>query len=685
MQVPTAEQKLRWIKPEVPTEWERRCAAALQPGVYEIGVQRTNDILDEAMQVFERCCRTSFGVTGDSMVAMFTAQGDLANASCGTYLHAIIQPIIIKYILARYGKSPGIHDGDIWYANDPLYGGIHNPDRVALMPVFHDGQLLAWVSAATHTSETGAIEPGGMPPSARTRFDEGLNLPPIKIGENFAIREDFLEMYGAFALRAPAMVLTDLRARCTTADRARVRLLEVVRKEGVEYVVGLLSRMVSEAEIGARRKIHSWPDGKYRCVNFNDTIGTSPGLNRTFLTLIKEGDRIVLDFTGTSPETPTSYNLHPQAAVGHVAQFVFEYLFPDLPVSNATFAPIDFVFPPGSFLMPDALAATSNSTQIGPNVIGLPFNCVGKMLFATGEWKQVTACKALAGNGHVLAGRTQWGMPFTDVLAFQLNTRGQGGRTTLDGMNACGMLYCPTGRSPDVEFTENEFPLLIPLSSHWRDSCGHGKYRGGVGTVQVLVAYERPEVYFLCTGPGSKLQNAQPLFGGYAPPTTPGIAIRGSDILERLSKESTALRMDLHELLKSEAIGGQWQFTFRVKSTVRHQSGDVINFAFTVGGAGYGDPLDRDPHLVAKDLEDDLISSWTGREIYRVAYDSSTQKVDERKTIQLREEERQTRLRRGKPYAEFVKEWSKRKPPEEALSWYGTWPEARPTAPAQRM
>src|SRR3990172_5356284 len=136
MQVPTAEQKLRWIKPEVPTEWERRCAAALQPGVYEIGVQRTNDILDEAMQVFERCCRTSFGVTGDSMVAIFTAQGDLANASCGTYLHAIIQPIIIKYILARYGKNLGIHDGDIWYANDPLYGGIHNPDRVALMPVF---------------------------------------------------------------------------------------------------------------------------------------------------------------------------------------------------------------------------------------------------------------------------------------------------------------------------------------------------------------------------------------------------------------------------------------------------------------------------------------------------------------------------------------------------------------------
>ena len=147
-------------------------------GDYEIGVQITNDILDEAMEVFVRSSRSYFGVSGDSMVAIFTANGDLINASCGTYLHAIIQPIVIKFIQKYYKDNPGIRDGDIWYTNDALYGGIHNPDQVALMPVFHKGQLIAWASAALHTTETGAIEPGGMPVSAKSRFEEGLELAP---------------------------------------------------------------------------------------------------------------------------------------------------------------------------------------------------------------------------------------------------------------------------------------------------------------------------------------------------------------------------------------------------------------------------------------------------------------------------------------------------------------------------
>ncbi len=131
------------------TPYEHECAARhSRRGTIEIGVQITNDILDEAMEIFVRSSRSYFGVSGDSMVAIFTANGDLINASCGTYLHAIIQPIVIKFILKYYAENPGIRDGDIWYTNDALYGGIHNPDQVALMPVFHKGKLLAWTSAA---------------------------------------------------------------------------------------------------------------------------------------------------------------------------------------------------------------------------------------------------------------------------------------------------------------------------------------------------------------------------------------------------------------------------------------------------------------------------------------------------------------------------------------------------------
>src|ERR1700694_1540273 len=144
MPIPTAEEKLKWIKVVPPTQQELDAVAKLSPGDYEIGFQRTNDILDEALEVFQRSCRSSMGIAGDVMVALFTAQGDLVNAAAGTYLHAIIQPIIVKYIRKYYAENPGIAEGDVWCANDALYGGIHNPDVVCLVPIFYKGELIAW-------------------------------------------------------------------------------------------------------------------------------------------------------------------------------------------------------------------------------------------------------------------------------------------------------------------------------------------------------------------------------------------------------------------------------------------------------------------------------------------------------------------------------------------------------------
>src|SRR5260370_2696142 len=107
-----------------------------------------------------RSSRSQMGVAGDSIVAMFTAAGDLVNASAGTYLHAVIPPIVIKYILKTYGANPGIKEGDIWYTNDALYGGIHHPHHVAIMPVVFRDELVAWTPALSHTTQTRAPAPG---------------------------------------------------------------------------------------------------------------------------------------------------------------------------------------------------------------------------------------------------------------------------------------------------------------------------------------------------------------------------------------------------------------------------------------------------------------------------------------------------------------------------------------------
>src|SRR5918999_6128383 len=112
MPIPTLEQKLNWLKPVPVPDSEREAGAELKLGEFEIGFQRTNDILDEGMDVFVRSCRSAMGIAGDSLVGIFTADGDMVNGSCGTYLHAVIPPLIIKYIVHHYKDNPGINDGD---------------------------------------------------------------------------------------------------------------------------------------------------------------------------------------------------------------------------------------------------------------------------------------------------------------------------------------------------------------------------------------------------------------------------------------------------------------------------------------------------------------------------------------------------------------------------------------------
>jgi acetophenone carboxylase len=685
MPIPTLAEKLQWLKPAPPTPHETECAAKVRQGDYEIGVQITNDILDEAMEVFVRASRSYFGVSGDSMVAIFTANGDLINAACGTYLHAIIQPIIIKFIRKYYMQNPGIRDGDIWYTNDALYGGIHNPDQVALMPIFHEGKLIAWSSAALHTTETGATEPGGMPVSAKSRFEEGLNLPPIKIGENFEIRQDFLEMYSAYGMRAPAMFVSDLRARCTTADRVRVRLLELADKRGADFVVGLFRKMSDTAEAGARKIVKDLPDGKFRTVVFNDAIGWTPALVRScYLTLTKKDGGIVFDFHGTSPENPSSYNVHPQAVVGHIANFMYEYMFHDLPISSSTFAPLDFVFPEGSIVYPGKMAATSCCVYIGMQARCATQNSFAKMIFSNAAlWRQVAAAPGSQHTSQICAGLSQWKLAVSDVLSFALNTMGQGGRAASDGMDSYGFAWCAFGRAPDSEQVESELPVTVTLSQHWRDSCGPGLHRGGSGGVQHWMVHKVPEVVSMCMGNGSKVALGQPLFGGYASSPIPGISIRKADLLKQMAAGDPQLTLDNRDVLERTSIHGDWNFELVARTPKVYEEGDLL-FGFSGGGPGYGDPLERDPDEVLEDLRKQIISDWTAEQIYRIAYDRERRKLDAEKTKQQRDEERRARLARGKSFEEFQKEWSKKSPPKEILQWYGSWPDAKPLGPVVR-
>jgi acetophenone carboxylase len=308
----------------------------------------------------------------------------------------------------------------------------------------------------------------------------------------------------------------------------------------------------------------------------------------------------------------------------------------------------------------------------------------GKMMYCTQEmWRQVSASQGNAGNATVVAGLSQWGLPFADMPAYSLNSEGQGGRPTMDGVNAFGFPWCVYGRTPDVEEMENDLPVIIPLSNHWTDSCGHGKYRGGVGTIQIWVTHHAPTVYFMAIADNSKIQTPQPLFGGYAPATVPGISVRGADIMQKLAGDRD-FTLEPTEILAKQTVGGDWQYEFFSRSVRPYNQGDIITFGFATGGAGYGDPLDRDPELVIQDVKDKIVSAWSAENVYKVVYDPETMRLDEAATTAARDAEREARLARGKRYSDFEAEWLSLKIDDSLLKFYGAWPNAQMVAPVYR-
>jgi N-methylhydantoinase B/oxoprolinase/acetone carboxylase alpha subunit len=248
-------------------------------------------------------------------------------------------------------------------------------------------------------------------------------------------------------------------------------------------------------------------------------------------------------------------------------------------------------------------------------------------------------------------------------------------------MDAYGFPWCAFGRAPDVESMENEFPMLIPLSSHWRDSGGAGKYRGGVGTAQLWVSHHVPMVFAMAIADNSTVQTPQPLFGGYAQPTVPGIVLDDVNVTEALAS-AEASELTLEGLLNG-SFGGHPRASTYGSAIHPVPNGETVIIGLSTGGTGYGDCLDRDPRAVVRDVVKNLVSESVARDIYGVVLDKHGH-LGEQATADRRAELVSQRLSRGKPYDEFVAEWSLRKPDEAILTRFGSWPDGAVLEPLVR-
>lgn len=669
---------LERVKAEPPSEEESRSMELVSPADFEVLSHRMQMISLEAIEVLMRTAGSPAGLAGDLGACVYTAAGDPAAAAVGIWGHAFAGQLPIKYILKHWTDDPsvGIHDGDAFFCNECLYGGIHAPDMATFLPIFHDGTIIAWAEAMVHTADTGAIDMGGISMGAKTRYDEGLKVPPIKIAEDFLLKNDIVNLMENM-VRDPRVITLDNKARLAACLRIRQRVLEVVEKKGRPHVVGGLRKMIQEGSRVAHERVSKLNDGTFRhpvFINLN-IPGKGEFLLRLMISIQKKGDKVVVDFAGSSPEAQGPFNVYSHVIHPYGTGYVCcSHLFPDLPPSLGLTEVVELKAPDGCLIRPSEEAAVGASPATAFAASQGVFACLAKLLFDSDMRANLTGAYPYMTLYGVWGGIDRKGNYFV-AFGLDINAGGFPARTDMDGVDTAGFNVATRSDCEDAENVD----VIQSMSYLWRrqgtDNFGHGKYRGGAGIEYAYMAHKSPMMVLMIIGGCGKFSSAPGIFGGYGAPPLIGVKVEGSNLTGLMEEGSDRIPTSLQELFSMrEDLGGE----LTVRSSMHEMSGlNEGDFYVTMqpGGGGYGDVLERDPDSVMSDVSSGVVSRWAAENVYRVVFDPETLLVDEAATDEARAAERRDRIERGVPYDEFVARWSEKSPPSSCLEYYGSWPD----------
>ncbi|GHF14022.1 5-oxoprolinase [Kordiimonas sediminis] len=668
------EEVVQRMRPEPMTEAEAKAQDTIDDVEFEIFKHKMHMIGLEGKETTMKLGASTAMRFGDVAFGIFTAQGDLAVCATGIYHHAVLGQIPLKYIVKHLVEEPsvGVKDGDSFFYNDPYYAGVHNADMGLSVPVFHEGRLICFIGAAVHTGEAGGSEPGGTVTAAKSKYDEGMLIPPIKVGENYQLKEDLLNMFAAMN-RDPRTMILDIKARLAATRIAQRRVLEVVEEKGADFVIGGLRKILAMTGQAARKKISRLNDGVYRQPRFLDTLGEDSGLVKIDLTVIKKDDQITLNLENSSPmlmDRPC--NSYFQGIIGLAMVYFCGWLFHDLPPNNGLLEAIDWKFPDGSFINAKGDVATSIAPLVQITFTHGMFQSGARMTYATMPERSVASWFS-GFSIPTFGGLNQFGEPVADITP-EINATGCGARMDMDGVDAAGAFFATMADCSDVETTEADKPFLYGFRNYYNGSYGHGKRRGGAGLGYSLITHDTDYLLMGSHGGGSKFPTTQGLFGGYGLPSLFVRKVAHSNFKELLGESNVDLPTSLEHVYDGTSPETGSVSHGNISAVVEPSAdGDVV-YSYAGGGAGLGDALERDPEDIMRDLATDMVSEWAATNIYCIVYDKETMRLDVAATETARAAKRKERIASAKPYDAFVKEWEKQSPPQDVLRYYGEFP-----------
>ncbi len=606
---------------------------------------------------------------GESVVAIYTPEGDSIALSTGIVIHVHTMSRALKWMIERdYEADPGIAPGDIFANNDPFVSDVHPPDLMTLIPLHWEGELIGWAGAVCHEIETGGVVGGANQGTTAERFGNGLTITGEKIGRNDTVSKDYW-LRAEYNLRTPIYWILDTKSMISACLDVRERTYELIAQYGIDYYRRATRELIEEARRGhlERMKLMTVP-GRYRvpAISAHSLVG-KPGvsalshdvmLNAPVEIEIRMDGHMHVSLQGIGPQSWTPFNSSLAATDGHLFVSMTQFMGYDGRVNDGAWHAVSFDIPYGSWANPDSpLVSIGGIWSVMIPVFGAWMRGMSRAFLARGFKEEVfvgmVTTPIFEGGGV-----NQYGVR-SGAQNLECAAQGSGARGIMDGIDNAYVGWNPESDMGNIEIWEQYQPILYLGRRIARDHLGWGKFRSGTTMSSIWYMHQTPMWLAMSTVHSDLVFDNAGLCGGYPAPTAKyTYTVTDSDLLERASArlplphvEGDPCDPDLRKRL-----GG----AFDVELGFYHRTlkqGDVWQFFYNTGG-GYGDPLERDPELVRVDLDNGAQSVAMALAANRVAarLDEGTDAhvIDHARTRVLRDAERDERRRRAVPVSDWI-------------------------------
>ena len=566
---------------------------------FELFKNALHSLTDEmALTIF----RTSYsGILKGGMdysTALCDAHGNTVAQGLTQPCHLGSVPAAMRSVLRHYGNE--MQPGDVYIMNDPFDGGMHLPDIFILKPIYYEGERLAFAATVCHHTDVGGRVAGSNAADSTECYQEGLLIPVLKLFEAGRRDETVWQMIQK-NVRVPVLVQGDLRAQLSACHTGETAFVDLLGQYGAGTAKEFMTETIDYTERLTRAAIRDLPDGVYEFEDWLDDDGVDFGRPVYMtVTFCKSGDQLSADWTGSDPQVKGALNCTLSFTEAAVYTAVKSILPGDIPANEGFFRAIKVTAPPGTIANGVLPAATAARALTGFRQVDCCFGALAKML-------PDRVCAASDGGnvGVSVGGYTVDRKP---ILYVDFGCCAWGGRPWADGLDGNANLFA-NNSSSSIEMIEVESPVQFLAWEFIQDAMGAGKYRGGAPYRRDYRMREEEGVLQIRNDRCS----FQPygLYGGRAGKPGRNVLNPGTP--------------------REEPMPG------KVTRDIRRD--DVFRYEIA-GAGGWGDPLERNPEAVLRDVRNEFVSVETAREEYGVAIDIASWTVDATTTRRLREDRR---------------------------------------------